>query len=334
MSKRLRGPQKAAILLLSLGEEDAAEVMKNLSEDEIREVSQYMTQFEQVTPDDLDRVASEFYLVAEKARFLPENPTTKTEFLRKILGKALGGEKADEMVSGLVENRPDSRLEQLKWHNPRTIANFIADEHPQVIAVILANLGDPALAQEVMEELPPEMQMDVLTRYARLKDIPQEWLDEIEASLSEEMPLARPPEKDEMGVEKMADVLEAADKPVEESLIAHLATRNPELAERIKKRLFQFSDLLKIDNYGIQLVLRNTSGEDLVVALKLADEALKSHLLRNLSTNSAENVEESLQSLGPLPVSRIEAAQKRLAQTARVLIEKGEIFPLERKKKG
>ena len=334
MVKRLRGPQKAAILLLTLGEDGAAEVMKNLTEDEIREVSRYMTDFVQVTPQDLDRVANEFYLVAEKARILPGSPTTKTEYLRKILGKALGEDKADQVVGGLVKDRPKSRLEQLKWHDPKTIADFISEEHPQVIAVILSNLGDSQLAQSVMSELPGNMQMDVLTRFARIRDIPQEWLDEIESSLVEEMGSAElkdQPEEDAVG--RVADVLEAADKPAEESLIRHLAERDPELAGKIRDRMFQFEDVIKIDNYGIQLILKAITGEDLVLALKLADESLQRHFIRNLSTESAQRVEEALQSLGALPIARVETAQKRIASVARSLIEKGEIFPLQRSKK-
>jgi flagellar motor switch protein FliG len=332
MATRLSGPQKAAILLLSLGEDAASEVIKNLSEDEIKEVSQYMARFQHVTPSDVDRVMNEFYLVAEKGRFLPAPPETKVEYLKKILARAVGEEQATQTVQGLVQRKPESPFEELRWHDPQTIANFLAGEHPQVIAVILANLGDPALAQAVIAALPGDMQQDILTRYARIRVIPDEWLAEIEASLGEDMAASRTrPAPGTLGEQRVTGMLGAAPQPMEDLLIEHLRLKNPELAERISRRLFSFADLIKIDNYGVQLILKRTPGDDLVLALKLADEPLSRHLFRNMSEDAARKIQEALDGLGPIPVSRIEAAQKRIANTARVLIESGEIYPLERR---
>jgi flagellar motor switch protein FliG len=292
-----------------------------------------MARFREITPKDVSRVANEFYRVAEKGRFLPASPQTKVEYLRKILTRALGDERASEMLDGLVARRPESALEQLKWHDPKTIADFLIGEHPQVIAVILSNLGEAPLAHAVIGALPVPMQQDILTRFARLREIPQEWLDEIEATLGKEITApAQRSSTQPVGEVRMAEVLESADKPVEDALIKHLERRNPDLAERIRKRLFSFPDLLKIDNYGIQLVLQRISGDDLVQALKLSDEMLKRHFLRNMAADSAEQVEQAILALGPTPISRIEAAQKRIAGIARGLIESGEIFPLKRRK--
>lgn len=333
MATPLSGPQKAAILLLSLGEEAAAEVIKNLSEDEIKAVSQYMSRFDRVTPKDVDRVMNEFYRVAEKGRFLPAPPETKIEYLKKILARAVGEEQAEKTVQGLVERKPESPFETLRWHDPTTIAEFLAGEHPQVIAVILANLGDPHLAQEVIAALPEDMQQDILTRYARIRTIPDDWLEEIAASLSEDMAAMRPRSTEgPVGERQVAGVLAASSQPMEDVLIEHLRARNPELAERIAQRIFAFADLIKIDNYGIQLILKRTPGDDLVLALKLADEPLTRHLFRNMSEDAARKIQQALDELGPTPVARIEAAQKRIANTARVLIESGEIYPLERRK--
>lgn len=334
MASRLSGPQKAAILLLSLGEDAASEVMKNLNESEIKNVSQYMTRFQHVTPSDVDRVVNEFYLVAQKGRFLPAPPVTKVEYLKKILAPAIGEEQAQKVVEGLVTGEPESRLEQLTWHDPSTIAAFLAEEHPQVIAVILANLGDPVLSRDVIAALPEGMQQDILIRYAQIRTVPQEWLDEIEASLGEEMTAARPRTHEApAGEVRVARMLGTAPKLVEDALIEHLRHKNPELAERISRRIFSFAELLKIDNYGMQLILKRTPGDDLVLALKLADEPLFRHVLRNMSDESARKIREAIEGLGPTPVSQIEAAQKRIGNTARVLIEEGEIFPLERRRK-
>jgi flagellar motor switch protein FliG len=332
MASRLSGPQKAAILLLTLGEDSAAEVMKNLSEEEIKDLSQYMGRFQHVTPKDVDRVMNEYYRVAERGRFLPAPPVTKVEYLKKILTRAIGEEPAGKVVEGLVTKGADSALEQLRWHDPHTIAAFLAEEHPQVIAVILANLGDPHLSRSIIAALPEGMQKDILTRFAQIRVIPQEWLDEIEASLGEDLAAARPrPAEGPQGEQQVARVLGSASKPMEDVLIEHLRRKNPELAERISRRLFAFADLLKLDNYGMQLVLKRTPGDDLVLALKLADEALARHIYRNMSDESAAKIQAALDGLGPIPVTRIEAAQKRIANTARALIEQGEVYPLERK---
>jgi flagellar motor switch protein FliG len=332
MATRLSGPQKAAILLLTLGEDAAAEVIKNLSDDEIKEVSQYMTRFQHVTPKDVDRVMNEFYLVAEKGRFLPAPPETKVEYLKKILARAVGEEQASKTVQGLVERKAEDSFEQLRWHDPQTIAAFLAGEHPQVIAVILANMGDPNMAQSVIAALPEDMQKDVLTRYARIRSIPDEWLEEINTSLGEDLAAARArPAAAPVGEQRMAQVLGASSQPMEDLLIQHLRAKNPELADRISRRVFAFADLIKIDNYGIQLILKRTPGDDLVLALKLADEPLSRHLMHNMSDDAARKIQEAIDGLGPTPVARIEAAQKRIANTARVLIEGGEIYPLERR---
>ena len=332
MATRLSGPQKAAILLLSLGEDAAAEVIKNLSAEEVKEISQYMTRFQHVTPGDVDRVMNEYYLVAEKGRFLPAPPQTKIEYLKKILARAVGEEQAAQTVQGLVERKPESPFEELRWHDPQTIANFLAGEHPQVIAVILANMGDPTLAQAVIAALPEGMHKDILTRYAQIRSIPGEWLEEIEASLGQDMAASRTrPAPASAGEQRVVNMLGSAPQPMEDMLIEHLRAKNPELAERIGRRIFSFADLIKIDNYGIQLILKRTPGDDLVLALKIADEPLSRHLMRNMSDDAARKIQEAIDGLGPTPVTRIEAAQKRIANTARVLIESGEIYPLERR---
>ncbi len=335
MAARMTGARKAAVLLLSMGEEAAAEVLKNLSEREIREITQQMAEAVDVTPQQVDRVMNEFYLIAERARILPEPPVTKIEYMRKVLARALGDEKASAVVDGLAERPSVSTLEKLKWHDPQTIAHFIAEEHPQVVAVILANLGDAALARSVVEALPPEMQEDVFTRFVRIRDIPAEWLEEIEASLSEEFaPPTGAAESVPAGERQVARLLGTAPSGMEERLIEQIRQRNPELADSIQQRIFAFADLLKLDNYGLQQVLRRVPGSDLVLALKLADEPLVRHILRNMSDKSGKQLRQAVEGLPPTPIARIEAAQRRIANTARSLIEGGEIYPLQRRKRG
>lgn len=332
MSHRLSGPQKAAILLLSLGEDAAAEVLKNLSDSEIEEVSRNMARFGDVTPKDVDRVASEFYLIAEKGRFLNTPPETKVEFLKKILAKAIGPEKAAELVDGLMAAKPSGPLERLKWHDPATIARFLAGEHPQVIAVILANLGEPALMQHILAELPQALSQDVFARLLRLKSISPEWVEEIEASLAEE--LAREPGEGarpaHLGTERAAGLLNAAPPPMERAILNRIEQQAPAVAERIRAEMFPFPEFIKIDNQGLQKILARSTLQDVVLALHGADEALARHLLHNLSSDSAGKVQAALELPGPARLSDIEAAQKRLANIARDLAEKGELLILDK----
>lgn len=332
MARRLSGPQKAAILLLALGEESAAEVLKNLSDDEIQDLTVYMTRVGDVTPQDVTRVTSEFYLVAEKARFLPSPPETKVQYLKKVLAKAMGEAKAQEVVDGMVKAGTGSALERLKWHDPATIAAFIADEHPQVVAVILANLGDAQLARSVLEALPEEMQRDVVPRLAKLRSIPSDWLEEIDKSLTERTaPSAADPAHD-IGPQRVASMLNATSRATESRWLGHIRRQDPALAERIRDHLFPFEDFIKVDNYGMQKVLARTPGEDIVLALKLADDNVKKHFLRNLAPQAAATIEQALMELGPTPVAEIEAAQRRIATLAKEMADKGELFVLERKK--
>jgi flagellar motor switch protein FliG len=330
MPPRLSGPQKAAILLLSLGEEAAAEVIKNMSEDEIKEVARYMGRFNEIRPEDVTRVTNEFYLVAERTRLLPAAPETKVQYLKKVLSRALGEERSSGIVNGLVDAPTGSALERLKWHDPATIAQFIGEEHPQVIAVILANLGDPALAQSVIAELPDAVGADVINRFARLRTVPDEVLKEIEETLNEQM--SPGPRGGTVGGQRVADLLSSAPRRMEKSLMGALQKQDPALAEAVRSQMFEFEDLMKVDNVGIQKLLARTASEDLVLALKVADDSLRRHFLHNMSPTSAKAVENALEELGPTPVSSVEAAQKRICTTARELADAGGLQVLDRKR--
>jgi len=332
MARRLTGPQKAAILLLALGEESAAAVLKNLSEDEIRAVTVYMSRVEEVTPQDITRVTTEFYLAAEKANSLPAPPETNVQYLKKVLAKAMGEPKAQEIVEGMVRAGTGSALERLKWHDAGTIAEFIREEHPQVIAVILANLGDAQQARAVLEALPEPLQRDIVPRLARLRAFPSGGLEEIEKSLADRTaPSAADPAHD-IGPQRVASMLTSTSRATENRWLGHIRRQDPALAARIEEHLFPFADFIKVDHYGMQKVLARTPGEDIVLALKPAGDALRRHFLRNLSPQAAATIEQALADLGPTPVSAIEAAQRRIATTAKEMADKGELFVLERKK--
>ena len=331
MAARLKGAQKAAILLLSLGEDAAAEVIKNLSADDVNALAPHLGNFENVTPGDVERVALEFYRAAEKGRFLPATPETKTAYLKKILVRALGEEKSQALVEGMQETSSTGRLEQLKWHDPATIAQFISGEHPQVIAVIAANLGDPALTQQVIAALPEGLRQNVLTRLLRLHEISSEWVEEIEASLEEEMRSDDAPESGrEAGANRVAGVMNAASRQLEHSVMNHIQAQDPKQAGEIRSRMFPFEEFIKVDNPGMQKVLARVTNEELVLALSTADEGLRRHFLRNLSAENAATLEQAISGFRPARLSDIEEAQKRLSNIARELAQRGELSVLKR----
>jgi flagellar motor switch protein FliG len=331
MAARLKGAQKAAILLLSLGEDAAAEVIKNLSEDDLQTLAPHLGNFDRVTPADVERVAREFYLAAEKGRFLPSAPETKTAYLKNILNRALGEKKSGQLVAGMLDSPAGGRLEQLKWHDPSVIAQFLSGEHPQVIAVIAANLGDPDLTKQVISALPDGQRQEVLTRLLRLHEISSEWVEEIEASLEEEMQgQGTPDPQNDASTKRVAGVMNAAPRQLEDAIMTHIESQDPQLAGKIRSQMFPFEEFLKVDNPGIQRVLEQATNEDLVLALGSADQSLRRHFLRNLSTENSKALEHAISAYGPMRLSDIEAAQKRLSNIARELAAQGRLKVLKR----
>ena len=330
MAERLTGPQKAAILLLSIGEEAASEVLKKLSQAEIKRLTEHVSRFQDITPRDVDRVANEYFLIAERGRFLPGPPETKIAYLKKVLEKALGAEKSAALLEGMLAAPASGALEKLTWHDPSTIAEFLTSENPQVIAVILANLGDPELLENVMGELPDRVSQDVLARLVRLREISPDWVAEIEQSLAERMYSTR---KGEVGSSayKVAGVLNSASAEMGDKVMREIDERDPGLAGKIREQMFPFEDFIRIDNLGIQKILAKASTEDVVMALHTADEPLRRHLFRNFSGEAARTIGKAMKDLGPMRISEIENAQKRLSIIARELSAQGELLILEKR---
>lgn len=335
MTIRLTGAKKAAILLLSMGEDAASDVLKNLSDEDITEITRAMRSFDGVSQNEVQRVANEYFLLAEKGRFLPASPETKTTYLRKIFSRALGEEEAERIVQGMLATEGAGPLEKLQWHDPVTIAEFVSGEHPQVIAVILANLGDPALTQQVLDALPSELSEDVLSRLLQIREVSGEWIEEIEKSLGEEMVEPSPQASSQPqrgGSQQVAGMMNAASPEMEHAIMGHIERQDVELAASIREKMFPFEAFLRVDNMSIQKVVEKATNQDLVHALATAEEPLRRHFFRNLSPDNVKALTEAIANQGPIRVSAIESAQKRLSNIARELAVKGELRLLQRKK--
>ncbi|MCH8885289.1 MAG: flagellar motor switch protein FliG [SAR324 cluster bacterium] len=322
---KLTGPKKAAILLLAMGEEGASEVVKNLEDSEIQQVGYYMARFTDVAPEELDVVLEEFYNKSGTAGdgFLIN---ASGDFVRNTISKALGGDRAKELVDNLSATVEESALESLKWLDPKAIANFITHEHPQTIALILAHLEDPEQTATVLKELPENLQADVVYRMAILESIQPGVVSEIDEVLSREMQASGAMGTSKVGgIEAVAEMLNSLDKSTETRILATIEESNPDLAEQIRELMFTFEDMVLIDSKSMQVVVKEMNKDELVLALKTASEPIKELIFSAQSTRAAEMLREDLEVLPPTKVSDVERAQQNMVKIARELEEQGKI---------
>ena len=322
---KLTGPKKAAILLLAMGEEGASEVVKNLEDSEIQQVGYYMARFTDVAPEELDVVLEEFYNKSGTAGdgFLIN---ASGDFVRNTISKALGGDRAKELVDNLSATVEESALESLKWLDPKAIANFITHEHPQTIALILAHLEDPEQTATVLKELPENLQADVVYRMAILESIQPGVVSEIDEVLSREMQASGAMGTSKVGgIESVAEMLNSLDKSTETRILATIEESNPDLAEQIRELMFTFEDMVLIDSKSMQVVVKEMPRDELVLALKTASEPIKELIFSAQSTRASEMLREDLEVLPPTKVSDVERAQQAMVKIARQLEEEGKI---------
>ena len=321
----LTGPKKAAILLLALGEEGAAEIVKNLEDSEIQQVGYYMARFTDVSPEELDVVLEEFYQKnsGEGSGFIIN---ASGDFVKNTLSKALGSDRAKDLVDNLSANVEESALESLKWLDPKAIANFITHEHPQTIALILAHLEDPEQTAVVLKELPENLQADVVYRMAILESIQPGVVSEIDEVLSREMQAAGAMGTSKVGgIEAVAEMLNSLDKSTETRILATIEESNPDLAEQIRELMFTFEDMVLIDSRGMQLILKEIPQDELIMALKTASDSIKELIFSSMSQRASEMLREDLEVLGPVKISDVERSQQNMVKISRRMEEEGKV---------
>jgi len=323
---KLTGPKKAAILLLAMGEEGSADVIKNLEDREIQQVGYYMARFTDVAPEELDAVLEEFYRkVAMQDQGVVINASG--DFVKNAITKALGDDRAKDLVDNLKASTDEGSLDSLKWLEPKVIAGFISGEHPQTIALILAHLEDPEQTAHVVRELPENLQADVIYRMAILEAIPPGVIKEIEEVLARELKSSGAATTAKVGgVEAVAEMLNSMDKTTESRILATIEESNPDLAEQIRELMFTFEDLVLVDPNGMQLLLKEMPQNELVLALKTASDAVKEHIFSNMSERAADMVRDDLDALGAVRVADVDAAQQKMVKVARKLEEEGKII--------
>lgn len=322
---KMTGPKKAAILLLALGEDGAADVMKNLEEAEIQQVGYYMSRFTDVSPEELDIVLEEFYrnsVMADEGVNISSSP----DFVKNALTKALGADRAKELSENLGAGEEEAGLEALRYAEPIMISNYIRTEHPQTIALILSYLKNAEQSSAVLRDLPESIQADILYRMAVIESIPPGVISEMNEVLTEEMKTAGSMATSVGGVEPVAEILNSVDKATETRILSSIEETNPDLAEQIRELMFTFEDMALIDAKQMQLVMKDVDQADMVLALKTASDAVKELIFSSMSSRAAEMVREDLENLGPAKLSDVEASQQKIIKVVKKLEEAGTII--------
>lgn len=318
----LDGPRRAAVLLLSLGEQRAAEVLRHLDPEEIHVVGEAMASLQRVSREQVTEALSAFLQEAEQ--HTPFGLGTE-DYLKKILAQALGEQRAGALAGRILSNRGRPALGGLRWMEPRAVAQVIRGEHPQIVAIVLAHL-DPSQAAEVLRELPEAVRVEALMRVANLDDVPPAAIEDLSQILDRQASGGVDLGVTEIGgVTTAAQILNALGAEGGAELMERIKQTDAELGEALDEAMFLFENLLQVDDRGIQRLLRDVSTDTLVVALKGADEALRKKFFRNMSKRAAELLRDDLEAKGPVRLSEVEEAQKEILNVARRLAESGEI---------
>ncbi|MBI3128974.1 MAG: flagellar motor switch protein FliG [Candidatus Tectomicrobia bacterium] len=322
---KLNGSEKAAILLLNIGEELAAKVLQKMAEDEIQHLGNYMASIGVVAPDAAKKVNQEFL-----AR-LAGGPTKgfnvgNVASVRKLLEAALGADQAESVISNLSVPTEEAGIETLRILDAKTIANFLKNEHPQTIALILAHL-ESEKSSDVLSYLSEAIRGEVAYRMATLDRIPPGIINDLDTILGNELAASGSGQSQMVGgVASVAELLNHVDKANENLIISKIEELNPELADNIRQLMFTFDDLIFVDDRGIQLILREVSNEELTIGLKGAGDEVKEKLFKNLSERAAAMIKEDLESMGPVRLSDVEKAQQNIVRIAKRLEDEGKII--------
>jgi flagellar motor switch protein FliG len=316
------GVERAAILLLTLGEQEAAEVLRHMSAKDVQRVGAAMAQVANVSRADVARVLAGFAGDVEGQTSLGVG---SDEYIRKTLINALGEDKAAGVIDRILLGRASKGLEALKWMDARAIVEIVRNEHPQIVAIILAYL-DAELSAEVIALLPEDARAEIMLRIATMEGVQPAALQELDEIMERQFAGAGPSRTSALGGPKAAaGIMNCLEPAIEGPLMSDIARADEALGQQIQDLVFVFDDLLGLDDRGMQELLRQVSGDRLLVALKAADDALKDKVFRNMSQRAAEMLKDDLAARGPVKLSEVEAAQKEILATARKLAEEGTI---------
>jgi len=319
---KLKGVERAAILLLALGEKDAAEILKHMGPKEVQDVGMMMATMTNVSTAKMENVMGSFVstLKGETSLGLDSD-----DYIRNMLTNALGADKAGGMIDRILLGRNSKGLEQLKWMDAKAVAEMVRLEHPQIIAIVLSFL-EPDQAANVIAAFPENIRTDILMRVATLEGIQPSALQELDSILDQQFSGANSAKSTGLGgVKAAANILNLVDGVIESKIIDQITGIDQELGQEIQDNMFVFENLIDVDDRGIQTLLREVASEQLLLALRGADELLKEKIFKNMSKRASEMLRDDLEAAQPARLSDVESAQKEILSVTRRLSDAGEI---------
>ena len=314
MAKEFSGPEKAAVLLMSLGEDAASKVLSHMDEREIQNIGNYMASLGEVDAKEMDDINKEFFDMVSFG--MGGLGVSGVDFLRNTLSKALDPEKAEEIINNITlpgdEMTLGGGIDTVRSLEPQVISSFLINEHPQTAAIILAHL-DPQVASKAIAELPEENRTEIMYRLATLERVTPTVIRELDESLQQEFRSSGVVSGNKLGgVDIVAKMMGGMDRTTEQSILTEMDEVDQPMADQIRALRFTFEDILKIDDPGIQLILKEINQEDLLVGLKTASDELKEKLFTNMSERGAMMMKDDLESLGPTKISDVEKGQQKV----------------------
>lgn len=314
------GADKAAILLMALGEDIAAEIFKHMSEEEIRRVASAMQRLKQVDQVAFEQVLAEFSRNLEKTTPYPADGTA---FLRDAISRAIPGERGQHLANAMAQN--DVRLTAVDLVDAETLAAIIAKEQPQTIAIVLAHL-DAQKCSETLQHLPVEDKTGLIMRIAHLQSVTREYVQELDEHLREEIANMRSIGKKKIGgINKVAAILNVIDRNSEQNILSKINERDPSLGEQIRAQMFVFSDLAHLSDRDMQTLIKSVPQEKWLLALRNATDTVKAHVFKNMSERAAKMLQEDMAAMAKAKLSDVEAAQTEILNRAKKLEDEGKI---------
>lgn len=316
------GVENAAILLMSLGEEEAAEVFKHLAPKEVQKLGETIARLKTVPRERVEKVIDRFDELSASESMLVED---SNEYVKSVLRKALGDDKANLLIDRILQGSDVTGIESLKWMDPQSVGELLRNEHPQIVAAILVHL-EPDQAAEIMKHFVERQRNEVMVRIATLDGIQPTALRDLNEVMSKVLAGGERTRKSTLGgVKSAAEILNLMGSNVETAVLDFVREADHDLAQKIMDSMFTFDDLENIDDKGIQALMKEVQSESLVIALKGSTPGLKEKIFRNMSSRAAETLREDLEGRGPVRLSEVEAEQKEILKIVRRLADEGQI---------
>lgn len=321
--EKLSGREKAAILLIALGKEYSSKVFRHLRDEEIEQLTLDITNVRRVDADTKDEIINEFYEECLTQNYISEGGI---DYARELLEQSIGPQRAFELISRLTSSLQVRPFDFARKTDPNQILNFIQNEHPQTIALILSYL-EPGMSAAILSKLPSDKQTQVVVRISTMDRTSPEYVREVERILDRKLSSMGVDDFTMVGgIQSIVDILNAIDRGTERRVLEELEVENSDLVDEIRRKMFVFEDVIKLDKRAIQRVLKEVENQDLTIALKNATEELRNLIFENMSKRLSDMIKEDMEYMGPVRVRDVEDAQQKIVNVIRKLQDAGEII--------